>query len=149
MSRKATDAMNISRPLPRLRGEEQIYFDEAKAGRLAYQRCADCATSVFYPRSVCPECLSENLTLRTSSGRGVVYSYTTLQVPGNPAFADVVPYTIVLVDLEEGVRVVADLVEVEPDEVAVGQPVEVFFESVSDDFTVPRFRAIGDGRDAR
>lgn len=132
--------MTIARPIPRLRGEEQVYFAEAKAGRLAFQRCLDCSAHIFYLRSACPECLSERLELATSSGRGVVHSFTTLHIAGNKAFADEVPYTVVLVDLEEHVRVLADLDGVDPEEVAVGMEVEVFFEDVDDEFTVPRFR---------
>ena len=129
-----------AKPIPKLRGEERAYFDEAKRGRLVFQQCADCAARLFYPRVVCPECMSENLQYVASSGRGVVYSFTTLHVPGNPAFADDVAYTVVLVTLEEGVRVCADLIECDPDQVTVGMLVEVVFDDVTEDFTRPRFR---------
>lgn len=132
--------MAVARPIPKLRGEEQVYFSEAKAGRLVYQFCMDCGTNIFYPRSVCTSCMSESLEYRPSSGKGVIYSFTTLHLPGHPAFKDEVPYTVVLVTLEEGVRVLADLADCGPDEVHVDMPVEVFFEDVNEEFTVPRFR---------
>ena len=134
--------MAASKPIPALRGEEKVYFDEAKAGRLVYQRCRGCNAAIFYPRSVCPTCMSEELEFVPSAGRGTIYSYTTLYRAGHPAFKDDVPYTIVLVDLEEGVRVLADLVESAPDSVDVGLPVEVLFDAVTEEFTVPRFRLV-------
>jgi len=130
------------KPIPKLRGEERVYFDEAKRGRLVFQQCGDCAARLFYPRVVCPECMSESLEYVASSGKGVVYSFTTLHVPGSPAFADDVPYTVVLVTLEEGVRVCADLIDCDPEHVTVDMPVEVVFEDVTEDFTRPRFRPI-------
>lgn len=132
--------MAVARPVPKLRGEEQVYFSEAKAGRLVYQHCLDCGANIFYPRSVCTTCMSESLEYLPSSGKGVIYSFTTLHLPGHPAFKDEVPYTVVLVTLEEGVRVLADLADCDPDEVHVDMPVEVFFEDVNEEFTVPRFR---------
>ena len=135
--------MAAEKPIPKLRGEEQVYFEEAKNGRLVFQRCRDCSQHIFYPRTVCTACMSEDLEYVASSGKGSVYSFTTLHLPGHPAFADDVPYTIVLVDLEEGVRVLADLVDCEPDDAAVGMPVEVLFDAVTEDFTLPRFRPVG------
>lgn len=135
--------MSAARPVPVLRGEEKVYFAEAKAGRLVFQRCGGCADAIFYPRSVCPNCLSEQLSYEASAGRGTIYSFTTLHRAGHPGLADEVPYTVVLVDLDEGVRVLANIVECEPDEVTVGATVEVLFDPVSEDLTVPRFRLAG------
>lgn len=132
--------MPVAKPIPVLRGEEQRYFAEAKAGRLVYQRCSSCGAVIFYPRSVCPRCLSEELEFVPSAGQGTIYSHTTLYRAGHPSFADEVPYTIVLVDLDEGFRVLTDLVGAAPEDVAVGQRVEVLFDAVSNEFTVPRFR---------
>lgn len=127
-------------PLPVLRGEERIYFDAAREGRLVYQRCNSCHTPIFYLRVVCPACMSEDLEILDASGRGTIHSFTTLHRAGHPGLADRVPYTIVLVDLDEGVRVLADVVECQPDEVVVGAAVDVVFDAVTPDFTVPRFR---------
>ena len=136
--------MAVPKPVPALRGEEKVYFAEAKAGRLVYQRCRACQSAIFYPRTVCPHCMSEDLEFVPSAGRGTIYSYTTLYRAGHPAFAADVPYTVVLVDLDEGVRVLADLVGSSPEDVAVGLPVDVLFDAVTDDFTVPRFRLATD-----
>jgi uncharacterized OB-fold protein len=130
----------VAVPVPTARGEERVWFEAARERRLVHQRCDDCGAHVFYLRTVCPSCWSERLSLRDSSGRGVVHTFTTQHRPGHPAFADRVPYTVVLVDLEEGPRMLADLVGCPPEDVHVGLPVEVVFDDVSDDLTLPRFR---------
>lgn len=127
-------------PLPVMRGEERVYFEAAARGQLGYQRCRSCAEVIFYPRVVCPACLSADLDLRESAGRGHVYSFSTLYRAGHPSLADRVPYTVVLVDMDEGFRVLADLVGCGPAEVTVGMAVQVVFDQVADGFTIPRFR---------
>lgn len=114
-------------PVPTLRGEERIHFEEARRHRLVHQRCDDCGARIFYIRTVCPSCWSERLSLCDSTGRGVVHTFTTQHRPGHPAFTDRLPYTVVMVDLEEGPRVLADLVDCLPGDVHVGMPVEAVF----------------------
>ena len=126
------------RPVPTPRGEELIFFTEAAEGRLSFQVCDDCTARIAYPHVVCPNCLSDRLTRHASGGRGVVHSFTTLHRAGNPVMTDRVPYTVVLVDLDEGVRVLADLEGGEP---RIGMPVEVFFEQLTEELAIPRFRA--------
>jgi uncharacterized OB-fold protein len=86
--------------------------------------CPHCDAKLFPPRDVCPECGGEARTLYNFSGRGEVYSYTTIYEP--PAgFEDNVPYTVALVKLEEGPLVTAQLTDVDPQEVSIGIPVEM------------------------
>ena len=127
-------------PVPVLRGEERIYFAEAQRHRLVHQRCEECGRRIFYLRTICPSCASERLAIEESTGRGEVHTFTTQYRPGHPAFADAVPYTTVLVDLEEGVRLLADLIDCPPEQVRIGMPVEVVFDEVNDQLTLPRFR---------
>lgn len=130
------------RPVPFPRGEEQRFFDAAREGHLSYQECDSCGTRMAYPRTVCSTCLSDQLTTHRAAGSGVVYSFTTLHRAGNPAMKDRVPYTVVLVDLDEGVRVLADLVDA-PASVtpAIGMPVEAVFEDLTPEVSIPRFQA--------
>ena len=130
------------RPVPNPRGEELIFFTEAKEGRLSFQVCDDCATRIAYPHVVCPTCLSDRLTRRPAAGTGTVHSFTTLHRAGNPIMAARVPYTVVLVDLDEGVRVLADLDGGVATDPWIGMPVEVFFEELTDELSIPRFRAV-------
>ena len=135
----AAGTPGYSKPLPKLRGEEHIYFNRAAEQELVYQECRRCGTHISYPRVVCPHCFAAELDVVPSTGTGTVHSFTTLYRPGAAAFRADVPYTIVLVDLDEGVRVLADLVTSDHEAVQVGMPVSVVFDRVSDDFTLPRF----------
>lgn len=132
--------MTYDKPLPTLRGEERIWFDGAREGRAIYQHCADCGQDVFYTRALCPNCWSEKLEERIASGGGTVYSFTVQRRPGTPAFADQVPYALVLVDLDEGVRVLADITDCAAEDIRVGMPVRMWFDDVTDEMTLPRFR---------
>jgi len=133
--------MSYDRPVPTLRGEERIVFDAAREHRLVHQRCRACGGVPAYPRTVCPTCMSDDLEILDSSGRGTVNSFTTHYRPAHPGFAAAVPYTLVLVDLAEGHRLIADIVGSAAEDVRVGMAVEVLFDDVTADLTLPRFRA--------
>jgi uncharacterized OB-fold protein len=75
-----------------------------------------------------------------ASGRGRIYSYTVIHRPPSPAFEEDVPYTLALVELEEGVRLMSQIVGIEPDDVSVDLPVEVVFDDISPAISLPRFR---------
>jgi uncharacterized OB-fold protein len=105
------------------------YWEATADGRLELQRCRGCDAWVHYPRASCPRCHSRELEPRAVTGRGRVYSWTTIHTAGGfPSYGQRVPYTIVLVELEEGPRMIGNLVDGGADAVAVGDPVEVVFE---------------------
>lgn len=131
--------MTSTKPVPFPRGEEAIWFDAAADGHLVYQRCADCGVVPSYPRSICPSCWSSDLRQETSSGRGVVHSFTVQYRAGAPGFEAEVPYTVVLVDLDEGPRVLADLVDIDVAAVRIGLDVEAF---VDGSRSLPHFRPV-------
>jgi uncharacterized OB-fold protein len=102
--------MAMSRvPVEHARGEELTYLEALADGRVVFQICDGCGSAVWYLRTVCPVCMSAELREHTSAGAGTIYSLTTLHRAGNAARADDVPYTVALVDLDEGVRVIGDL----------------------------------------
>jgi uncharacterized OB-fold protein len=125
-------------PLPRPTRLSKPFWDACREERLLVQRCQDCGTYVFIPQPCCGSCLSENLEWVESSGRGTLYSFTTVHRPQQPSFE--VPYTVVIVELEEGYHMLSNLVGVEPEDVAIGTPLEVVFEKRSDEITLPLFR---------
>lgn len=102
-----------------------------------YQRCGDCGAVPSYPRAICPTCWSSNLQEETSAGQGTVYSFTVQHRAGASGFESDVPYTLVLVDLDEGFRVLADL-HCAVDSVGVGLEVQVYFDDAVP--ALPRFR---------
>jgi uncharacterized protein len=131
-----------SKPRPTPRGEEAAYFDAAREHRLVFQRCQSCKATANYVRAICPTCGSTDVGIEDSAGRGTVHAFTTQLLPGGPGFADDVPYTLVLVDLDESFRVLADLVDADHDQVRVGTRVEVLFDDVDEELTLPRFRQV-------
>jgi uncharacterized OB-fold protein len=138
MSDSATTPQRPQTPLPRPTSLSKPYWDACKAGKLTVQRCQDCETLTFIPQPCCGNCLSENLVWVESSGRGTLYSYTTVYRPQQPSFE--VPYTVVVVELEEGYFMLSNLIGVAPEDVKIGTPLEVSFEERSEEITLPMFR---------
>ena len=134
--------MTVSRaPLPQPTPESKPFFDALKERRLLIQRCEDCGHAYYYPRLFCPACLSGRVEWEQASGRGKLYSFVINQRAA-PGF--VAPYIIAVVELDEGPRMMTNLVDIEPDPELVWceMPVEIVFDDVDDDFTLPRFRPI-------
>jgi uncharacterized OB-fold protein len=127
------------RPLPQPDDETAFFWEGAKAGRLMILRCDDCGTYIHLPKPACRSCGGERLSPAEVSGRGVVHSFTVSHTP-LPGFDP--PFAIVLVELEEqkGLRLVTNLVGVDPADVRIDTPVEVVFTPVADDVTLPLFR---------
>jgi hypothetical protein len=105
----------------------QPYWDAAAERRLIVQRCLACGHHQHYPRGHCTRCWRTELDWTESSGRGTVHSFTVVRRTREPGFADAVPYVYALIDLEEGARLAANVVELEAEDVQVGMPVRVAF----------------------
>lgn len=129
----------IDRPVGVLRGEERVFFERAREGVLVFQRCTDCDGAIFPLRTLCSLCGSVELILEESTGRGEVFSYTIQYRAKDPFFKARSPHVIVLVELEEGFRLLANLVDVNPDEVRIGVRVKAAFSELGDDLGVVDF----------
>ncbi len=128
----ADEAKTYDRPLPQPDPVTQPFWDSLKAHAIQLQRCGGCARFIYYPRAVCPSCLSDELTWTRVSGRGVVHAFTIPHRHPNRAFGSEVPYVVVLVELEEGVRLMSTVVDGDPWSVTVGDRVTVAWEPLSD-----------------
>ena len=106
------------------------------------QWCLDCDQPIFYPRSVCPGCLGTNLEWRPASGSGTVYAVTVEHRPQFPAMKALAPYAVALIDLTEGVRVLANVVGCPPETVAIGMTVKVAWEPLDDGRNLPQFTPV-------
>lgn len=120
------------------------FWDATREGTYLVQWCDACGVPIHYPREVCPSCLSaDSLGWRRSSGRGVVYAVSVQHRPAHPGMADQVPYAVALIDLDAGdeavVRVMSNVVEVDPTTVRVGDPVVLSWEPMSDGRKLPLF----------
>lgn len=116
------------------------FWKAAARGVLSMQRCGTCKKLVFYPRPICPNCGSQRLEWETLSGVGTVYSFSVVYRPAHPGMAQEVPYVVALVEIEDGVRLMTNLVECDPDKIEVGMEVEAVFEKLSDEISLPLFR---------
>ncbi|HEY3830756.1 MAG TPA: OB-fold domain-containing protein [Acidimicrobiia bacterium] len=136
-------------PHPALTGDAAPFWLAASEGRLAIQACGECGTLRHPPRPVCAHCGATAVEWRTVSGRGELWSFTVVHRPTLPAFDERVPYVAIVVRLEEGPFLVSTLVGFDGDaaaaareDLAAGAPVEVVFERIADELTLPLFRLV-------
>jgi uncharacterized OB-fold protein len=120
--------------------EQAAYWDATGEGRLLVQRCAD-GHHQLYPRAHCVTC-REPVDWVDASGFATVYSFTVLRQHHSRALRHLLPVVVALVDLDEGPRMMTHLVGVEPEDVRVGMPVEVWFERVSETAALPMFTPV-------
>lgn len=128
-------------PVPTLHPDNQGFWEGVQRQELVLQRCKGCGTWSHPPRPMCPKCRSLEREWSPASGKGTVYSWVTYREAPHPGFK--APYSVVLVELEEGVRLVSNLVDVGPEEIAIGMPVEVVFNQIHDETFLPKFRKAG------
>jgi len=133
---------DYAKPLPVPDPVTQPFWDSLKAQAIQLQRCGGCKQVIFYPRPLCPSCGSDDLTWERVSGRGVVHAFAIPHRHPNRVFTADGPYVVALIELEEGARMLTNLVDVEatPEAVKVGMPVEIVYDAVTDEVTLPKFR---------
>jgi uncharacterized protein len=130
------------KPLPRVDEESRGFWEALARHELYFQRCRACGTKRFYPRAVCTNCLSSATEWVRASGRGTVYSFTVTHQNQSPGFREELPYVLAIVELAEGIRLMTNVVGCAPDAVHVGMPVEIVFEAVTAEITLPKFRPL-------
>jgi uncharacterized OB-fold protein/acyl dehydratase len=129
------------RPRPAITQDIAFFFEGARQGTLLIQRCASCGRLRHPPRPACASCGSFEWDTVTATGRGTVYSYVVVHHPQVAGFD--YPLPIAVVELEEGTRLVADLIGVDPADVHIGMPVAAEMVAVDDELTIPMFRPAG------
>ncbi|MBZ0147300.1 MAG: OB-fold domain-containing protein [Pseudorhodoplanes sp.] len=130
------------KPLPVPDIDSAPFWEGCRNHRLVIQRCTDCGQLRFPPTGMCPHCRSVNSEWITASGRGRLYSWIVVRHPvPREIYASDVPYVVALVDLEEGVRISTNMT-CPPDELMSDMPVEVLFDDVSPELTLPKFRPV-------
>lgn len=101
------------------------FWAAARQRRLAYQVCDACSAVVFFPRAHCPGCLSRQLSWHDSAGRGVIYTFSVIRSSRDPRFAGRVPYCVAWIDLDEGFRMMSNVVGADVSSIRIGQRVSV------------------------
>lgn len=129
-----------AKPLPTLTDENRPFWDACRAGRLSLQRCSACAHWRYPISRFCPRCLSPDFEWTSVSGRGTVFSYVVFHQSYHAGFKGDVPYNVAMIQLEEGPRMYSNIVGTPNDQVRIGDAVEVVFDPVTPEVTIPRFR---------
>ena len=134
------DAKPYRKPLPRVDEESRGWWEALARHELYFQRCRDCGTKRLYARAVCTSCMSSATGWVRASGRGRVYTFTVTHQNQAPGFREELPYVLALVELDEGPRLMTNVVGCAPDAVRIGMAVEVVFDDVTPEVTLPKFR---------
>lgn len=132
-------------PVPIPNADSQGYWQAAAEGRLTLRKCNDCGALHFMPRFLCPECWSEDIAQIDASGRATVHSFSIIRRASDPAFAHLCPYVVALVDLEEGPRMMCNILGDDALQVQIGDAVSVLFEDRGEGAKLPQFQRVGQG----
>ena len=129
------------KPVPVATPESDFFWDKTRKHELWIQKCVDCDTAFFYPRMICPDCLEDKIEWFKTSGKGFLYTYMINHRPP-PGFEDEAPYAIAIVQLDEGPRMMTIIVGIEntPENLVLDMPLEVVFEDIVDDMSLPKWR---------
>ena len=131
---------DIQRPLPRKNEYDTQHFWRATKDReFRYQQCQSCETIVFYPRRHCTGCTSGKLKWKVANGTGTVYTFSIVRQSYHPFFRNLVPYCVAWIDLDEGPRILSNVVGGKPEEVRIGQRVQIEWEE-HEELNLPLFR---------
>lgn len=139
-------AMQYIEGIPLLRPyvdhDNKGFWDAIREHRLVFQKCKDCGLIVHRPRPMCPQCLSTERDWAPSEGKGRIYTYVDF-VYQNASYPGIqVPYVVVVVEMLEGVRMISNMIEESAADIYIGMPVEVVFDDIAEDLTLPKFRKV-------
>jgi len=129
-------------PLPLITDLSKKFYDGCKEEKLLYQQCADCGEVIFFPKHLCTNCMGHNLEWKESKGKGKLHSFTVTYDMAPPEFMPHVPFVLAIIILDEGFRMLSNIVECEFNELKCDMQVEVVFDPVTPEITLPRFRPV-------
>ncbi len=130
------------KPIPVIDSISKPFWQGCNKQELLLQKCSNCGSIQFYPRTCCIKCMSKNTEWVKSSGKGVVHTFSVVNQNIAPGFSKELPYVYAIVELSEGVRLTTNIVGCSPSEVHIGMPVSVCFEQISPEINLPKFRPL-------
>ncbi len=136
-----TSTPALPAPAPAVNPETREFWAATADGRLLLKRCQDCGAVIWYPRGICPGCASLRTEWFEAAGRGSIYSYT-VNHRGEGAYQGSPPFVLAYVELDEGPRIMTNIVGADPATIGVGLPVEVVFHDTGDGTALPRFQPL-------
>ena len=131
-------AMRFDLPTPDL--ETEPFWDAAKEEKLLIKHCNACGKYHFYPRPFCPFCWSDDVEWYQASGKATLYTWSVVHRNDLPPFPDWIPYVAAIAELEEGPRMITNVVQCEFDGLEIGMPLEAVYYPTSEDVTIVQFR---------
>ena len=131
-----------SKPVPVITEDAIPFYAATKERKLSLQKCSSCGAFRFPPSPVCPECSALGGEWSILSGRGKVFSFVVCHRAFHKGFDADVPYVVAVIELAEGPRLISNVVGVPPDRVRCDMPVEVVFEEMQPDVTLPKFKPV-------
>ena len=132
--------MATEKPLPQINSDTQPFWDGCRKHELRFQKCVACDHVRWPPSMICPECYDSRTEWIKAVGKGVVYTYAVYHRAFHPAFKDDLPYVSAVVELEEGPHLLTNIIGCRPDDVRCDMPVEVVWEDVIEEFSLPKFK---------
>lgn len=135
-------ATNLPVPEPTVTEETKPFWDATAQGKLLLKRCDGCGSFIWYPRGICPACGSLKTSWVEASGKGTIYTFT-VNHRGDGAYRGAAPYVLAYVELEEGPRVLTNIVGADPSTLEIGQQVKVVFEDTGAGSALPRYTPDG------
>ena len=131
-----------SKPLPKLNGDNRPFWEGCNQHELRFQQCPECGHVRWPPSNLCPQCHCMEVKWVVSQGIGKVYSYAVCHALYHPGFADDLPYVVAVVALDDGPHVLTNIVGCLPREVKCNMPVQVVWEKVTKEITLPKFKPL-------
>ncbi|MGH7906463.1 MAG: Zn-ribbon domain-containing OB-fold protein [Candidatus Binataceae bacterium] len=130
------------KPLPVIDEENRPWWEALKRHELYLQRCRDCGAMRYYPRALCPECLSARTDWVKSPGRGKIYTFTVTYQNSAPGFRESLPYVLAYVELDEGLKMLSNIIDCRPEQVTIGMRVTAVFDDITPEITLVKFRPL-------
>ena len=132
--------MDYKKPLPKVNADTKPFWEGCREHQLRFQKCTHCSHVLWPPSVLCPLCYSRDTEWLVLSGRGRVYSFVVYHQAYHPAFEDDLPYVVAIVELDEGPHILTNIIGCSPDSLRCDMPMEVVWEKVTDEITLPKFR---------
>ena len=128
------------KPLPAPTVDTELFWYYCKRHELRMQKCSQCGYVRYPPSIVCPKCQSMEAEWARLTGRGKVYSFVVVHYLYDRSFSKDIPYAVASIELEEGARLMGNITGCNVEDVEIGMPVEVYFEDITDEFALPKFK---------
>lgn len=143
MSEPQAPKSGYAKPIPVPSHESRPYWEALRKHELVMPRCGACGNRWFPPTLLCPSCRSADVAWAPVSGRGKVFSFVVFHRTYHKGFADERPYCVAVIALEEGPRMISNVIGIAPDDVRCDMPVEVVFEDITETATLAKFKPAG------